>query len=198
MTNNTVKQHFGITRENRRSLRNHNSFLIWFTGLSGSGKSTVANALEQALFKQEVSTYLLDGDNVRQGLNKDLDFSQEGRQENIRRIAEVANLMIDSGTVVLAALIAPYQKDRESIKNIVGNENYIEIYISTPLETCEKRDVKGLYKKARTGEIESFTGVSAPYEAPDSADLEINTQDVSMEEAVEMILQKIQTKLTNS
>lgn len=195
MTNNTVKQHFGVTRDARRNQRKHNSFLIWFTGLSGSGKSTIANELEKALFEQGIGTYLLDGDNVRQGLNKDLDFSQEGRQENIRRIAEVSNLLVDAGTVVLAAFIAPYKKDRAKIKEIVGKENYLEVYISTPIEVCEERDVKGLYKKARSGEIEHFTGISSPYEAPTTPDIEIDTVDVSVKDAVEMILQQIQTKL---
>jgi adenylylsulfate kinase len=195
MTNNTVKQHFGVTREDRRKQHKHNSFLLWFTGLSGSGKSTVANAVEQALFKKGVSTYLLDGDNIRQGLNKDLSFTQEGRKENIRRIAEVSNLLVDAGTVVLAAFIAPFEKERENIRTIVGTENYVEVYMTTSIEECERRDVKGLYKKARKGEISDFTGVSSPYEPPVSADLEIDTEKTSVDEAVEMILEKIRTKL---
>jgi len=195
MTNNTVKQHFGVTRDDRRKQHKHNSFLLWFTGLSGSGKSTVANAVEQVLFKEGISTYLLDGDNIRQGLNKDLTFTQEGRKENIRRIAEVSNLLVDAGTVVLAAFIAPYEKERENIRTIVGAENYVEVYMTTSLEACERRDVKGLYEKARKGEISDFTGVSSPYEQPVSADLEIDSEKTSVDEAVEMILKKIRTKL---
>lgn len=198
MTNNTVKQHFGITQKDRVNQRKHESFLIWFTGLSGSGKSTIANALEQALFSQGIGTYLLDGDNIRQGINKDLSFSKEDRRENIRRIAEVSNLLIDAGIVVIAAFISPYLEDRENIKRIVGNENYFEIFINTPLETCEQRDVKGLYKKARSGKILGFTGISAPYEAPNSPNIEINTENTSVEQAVDLIIQRIQLKLKNA
>lgn len=195
MTNNTVKQHFGVTKDDRIKQRKHASFLIWFTGLSGSGKSTIANAVEQHLFSQGITTYILDGDNIRQGLNKDLSFSAEDRTENIRRIAEVANLMIDAGIVVIASFIAPYYKNREDVRQIVGNENYVEVYVNAPLEICESRDVKGLYKKARVGEIQDFTGISSPYEAPLSPDVELRTDLLSIEEAVKLVLDKIESKL---
>ncbi len=195
MANNTFKQHFGITLKDRRKLRKHNSFLIWFTGLSGAGKSTLANALEKVLFERGIGTYLLDGDNVRQGLNSDLNFTEEGRKENIRRISEVANLFVDSGTVVLAAFIAPFEADRNNIRTILGEENVVEVYVSTSLKVCEERDVKGLYKKARNGEIPNFTGISSPYEPPSSPDIIIDTSSLDVEECVQQILEKIIPKL---
>ena len=173
----------------------HNSFLLWFTGLSGSGKSTIANAVEHALHERGIHTYTLDGDNVRKGLNNNLTFTPEDRTENIRRIAEVANLMVDAGLVVLAAFVSPYEKDRNNIREIVGKENYVEIFIDTPLEECERRDVKGLYAKARSGEIKDFTGISAPYETPASPDIKIDTTSNSVEESVTMILKAIEKKL---
>src|SRR3989338_126312 len=191
MGTNTVRQCFGVTKEMRNELGKHGSFLVWFTGLSGAGKSTLANHLELALHEKGIATYLLDGDNVRQGLNKDLTFHQEDRSENIRRVGEVANLMVDAGVVVLAAFIAPFRNDRENIRAIVGEQNYIEIFVSTSLQTCEERDVKGLYKKARKGEIIDFTGISAPYEAPENAHLQIDTEQTSIEEAVRQILEFI-------
>ncbi|MDX2360040.1 MAG: adenylyl-sulfate kinase [Crocinitomicaceae bacterium] len=197
MSDNTVKQFFIVDRSQRRNNKGHSSFLIWFTGLSGSGKSTIANEVEKVLFTSGIDTYTLDGDNVRQGLNKDLSFNEEDRTENIRRIAEVANLMVDAGTVVLAAFISPFEKDRQSIRAIVGPENYFEVYVSTPISTCEKRDVKGLYAKARKGEISSFTGIDSPYEEPLTPDVRINTADTSVEEATQIILKKIEQKLKN-
>ncbi len=195
MQKNVIPHTFTITQEERSKLKKHASFLLWFTGLSGSGKSTIANAVEKALFNKEIHTYTLDGDNVRKGLNNNLSFTPEDRTENIRRIAEVANLMIDAGLVVLAAFVSPYQKDRENIKQIVGADNYVEIFINTPIEECERRDVKGLYAKARSGEIKNFTGINAPYEAPINPDIEIDTTQVSVEEAVSIILNKIKNKL---
>ncbi len=195
MGTNTVRQHFGVTGDMRSNLHRHSAFLIWFTGLSGSGKSTIANAVELALHENGVSTYLLDGDNIRQGLNKDLSFTLDDRTENIRRIAEVAHLMIDAGVVVLASFIAPYRENRESVRKIVGADNYVEVYISTPLSVCEDRDVKGLYKKARSGEISHFTGISSPYEAPLNPDLTINTESTSLETSVQMIMDYIAPKL---
>ncbi len=195
MQKNVIPHTFTITQEERSKLKNHACFLLWFTGLSGSGKSTIANAVEKALFNKKIHTYTLDGDNVRKGLNNNLSFTPEDRTENIRRIAEVANLMIDAGLVVLAAFVSPYQKDRENIKQIVGTDNYVEIFINTPIEECEKRDVKGLYAKARSGEIKNFTGINAPYEAPVNPDIEIDTTQVSVEEAVSIILNKIKNKL---
>ena len=170
--------------------------MLWFTGLSGSGKSTIANAVEQALHQQGVHTYTLDGDNVRKGLNNNLSFSPQDRTENIRRIAEVANLMVDAGLVVLAAFVSPYEKDRENIKRILGVDQFVEVFVNTSLEECERRDVKGLYAKARAGEITNFTGISAPYEPPQNPDIEIDTESTSVADSVTQILQAIQDKLT--
>ncbi|TYA52219.1 adenylyl-sulfate kinase [Formosa maritima] len=195
MKENIIPHTYQISIEDRRKANNHNSFLIWFTGLSGSGKSTIANVVELELYKKGIKTYILDGDNIRKGINKDLSFSPEDRTENIRRIAETANLMIDAGLVVLAAFVSPYKKDRENIKNIVKDVNFVEIYVNTSVEECEKRDVKGLYKKARTGEIKNMTGISAPYEAPEYPDIEIKTENVSIENAVNEIIEYITPKL---
>ncbi len=195
MEENVIPHNFSITKEQRNKLMGHKPILIWFTGLSGSGKSTIANVLEKALFEMGVHTYLLDGDNVRKGLNNNLSFSPEDRSENIRRIAEVANLMIDAGLVVLASFVSPYREDRENVKRIVGYENFVEVFVNTPIEECERRDVKGLYAKARAGEIKNFTGVNAPYEAPMAPDVEINTTVVSVEEAVGLILREIEKRI---
>jgi len=188
MEENINPHNFSITQQQRSDLMNHKQLLVWFTGLSGSGKSTIANALEKALFQKEIHTYLLDGDNVRKGLNNNLSFSAEDRTENIRRIAEVAKLMIDAGLVVIASFVSPYREDRENVKRIVGYGNFVEVFVNTPIEECERRDVKGLYEKARAGKIENFTGVNAPYEAPMAADVEIDTTITSVEEAVGLIL----------
>ena len=195
MKENIIRHSYEVSKIQRQKLLNQNSFLLWFTGLSGSGKSTIANALEYKLHEEGVKTYALDGDNIRKGINNDLTFSPEDRKENIRRIAEVANLMVDAGVVVLAAFVSPYKKDRENIARIVGNDNFVEIFVNTSLEECERRDVKGLYKKARAGEIKDFTGVNAPYEAPDAPDVEIVTDGLSIEECVEKIYDKIKLKL---
>jgi len=197
MDKNIVKHNYQVHRENRRSLNKQNSFLIWFTGLSGSGKSTIANALEHKLYKEGYKTYALDGDNIRKGINKDLTFSPEDRKENIRRIAEVANLMVDAGLIVFGAFVSPYKKDRKNIENIVGIDNFVEIFVNTSLGECEKRDVKGLYKKAREGEIKDFTGVNAPYEKPDNPTIEIITDNKTVEESVELIYNKIKNKIKN-
>ena len=195
MSRNTTKYQFTVSQSDREKLHKHKAFLIWFTGLSGSGKSTIANALENELHTRNISTYSLDGDNIRQGINKDLGFSSEHRTENIRRIAEIANLFVDAGIVTLASFVSPYQKDREDVKKIVGSDKTIEIYVSTSLEECERRDVKGLYQKARKGEITNMTGISAPYEKPINADLEIDTQLESIEESLQKILQLIEKRL---
>jgi len=191
---NIVKHSYQIDRDARRSSNGHNSFLIFFTGLSGSGKSTIANALEERLFQKGIKTYVLDGDNVRKGLNSDLTFKPEDRSENNRRIGEVANLFVDSGIVVLAAFVAPYKKDRQLIREIVGSENYVEVFVNASIEVCEARDVKGLYKKARAGEIKNMTGISAPYESPEKPDVEV-THENSIEESVNIIFEKIQNHL---
>jgi adenylylsulfate kinase len=188
MSLNTVKHNYRITRAFREEQNGHPAFLIWFTGLSGSGKSTLANLVEVELCKKGVHTYVLDGDNIRNGINKDLSFSPEDRKENIRRIAEVGSLCVDAGLVTLAAFVSPYRADRENIKAIVGAEHFIEIYVNTSIEECERRDVKGLYKKARAGEIQNMTGISAPYEAPIHPDLELITDNQTVEESVQLVL----------
>ena len=196
MRDNIVPHHYQVTVKDRRKTNNQNSFLMWFTGLSGSGKSTIANAVELELFNQGIKTYTLDGDNIRKGINNDLTFSPEDRTENIRRISEIANLMIDAGLVVLAAFVSPYKKDRENIKNIVKDVNFVEIYINTSIEECERRDAKGLYKKARAGVIKNMTGISSPYEAPTHPDIEIRTENESIEASVEKIITHIASKLS--
>ena len=195
MSLNTVKHVFRVTKELREANQGHKAFLLWFTGLSGSGKSTLANLLEVALHEQNRMTYVLDGDNIRQGINKDLTFAPEDRSENIRRIAEISNLMLDAGVLTLAAFVSPYIKDREEVKQIVGVDNFIEIYVNTSLEECESRDVKGLYKKARAGEIKNMTGISAPYEAPTNPDFEIITDGQSIEDSVKEVLIFLKNKL---
>ncbi|MDC7999114.1 adenylyl-sulfate kinase [Gilvibacter sediminis] len=195
MQENVIPHQFGVNRENRESLNGHKSFLIWFTGLSGSGKSTVANAVEEALHKQGVHTYTLDGDNIRKGINSDLTFAPEDRSENIRRIAEIANLFVDAGTVVLAAFVSPYKKDREMVKSVVKDYNFVEVFVDTSIEECERRDVKGLYAKARQGLIKDFTGVNAPYEAPENPDLRIDTTQTDINESAALVLQAVASKL---
>lgn len=195
MQKNIVKQSYSVSLESRKKLKQHQPLLLWFTGLSGSGKSTIANCVEEELYKNRVHTYTLDGDNIRKGLNGDLSFSPEDRAENIRRIAETAHLMMDAGLVVLAAFVSPYQRDRDHIRNIVGHNNMVEIYINTSIEECERRDVKGLYKKARKGEIKNMTGISAPYESPLHPDIQINTEEVTVVEATKQIINFINLKL---
>ena len=195
MSLNIVKHSYKTTKSQREALHGHKSYLIWFTGLSGSGKSTLANLVEVELHKKGLSTYTLDGDNIRQGINKNLSFTPEDRTENIRRIGEIANLMIDAGVITLAAFISPYIKDREGVMQIVGPDNFIEIYVNTSTEECERRDVKGLYKKARKGEIKNMTGISAPYEAPINPDIEVITDGQSAQESVDHILKFLNQKI---
>ena len=166
MSSNVTFENFTVKRKNREELNSQKSVCLWFTGLSGSGKSTIANNLEELLLENRNHTYILDGDNVRHGLNKDLGFSDEDRSENIRRIGELNNLFIDAGIITLNTFISPFRKDRDIIRNILPKKKFIEIYIKTDLQTCEKRDPKGLYKKARSGEISNFTGIDSPYEEP--------------------------------
>ncbi len=175
---------------------NQQPCVIWFTGLSGSGKSTLAVQLEAALYARGFKTYLLDGDNIRSGLNKDLSFTDDARVENIRRISEVCKLFVDAGVVVLSAFISPFQVDREQVRSIVGAENYIEVFVDTPLEVCEQRDVKGLYKKARTGEVKNFTGISSPYERPTDPDIVIRTDKTSVEESIDVLMKAIVSRVT--
>ncbi|MDW3196207.1 MAG: adenylyl-sulfate kinase [Cytophagales bacterium] len=169
--------------------------LIWFTGLSGSGKSTLASELEVDLFNKGAHTYILDGDNIRSGLNNDLDFSDSHRKENIRRIAEVSKLFVDSGTVVLTAFISPFEEDREAVKNLVGAENFIEVFVECPLEVCEQRDVKGLYAKARAGLIKNFTGIDSPFEAPKNPNIKVNTAEQTLETCLVQLNQSIQPQI---
>lgn len=184
-----------VSAEERQRLLHQKPKLIWFTGLSGSGKSTLAVQLEAALFAQGFKTYLLDGDNIRSGLNKDLAFTDEARVENIRRISEVCKLFLDAGVVLLSAFISPFQADRELVKNIVGNENYLEVFVDAPLEVCEQRDVKGLYKRARAGEVKNFTGISSPYEKPVRPDVVIATAQMSVEDSLDFLIKEIVPKI---
>ena len=177
-----------ITKEDRHRLNNHRSCVLWFTGLSASGKSTLATEVERELYRCGIRTYVLDGDNIRHGLNKDLGFSPEDRKENIRRIGEVAKLFVDSGLFVLTAFISPYREDRDMVRAMLPEGEFIEIYVKCPLEVCESRDPKGLYKKARMGEIREFTGISAPYEEPLRPELVIETDRQTIEESVRQVV----------
>jgi adenylylsulfate kinase len=184
-----------VSLQQREKLLGQTPKLIWFTGLSGSGKSTLALQLEKELYDRGFKTYLLDGDNIRVGLNKDLTFTEEGRVENIRRIGEVSRLMLDAGLVVLSAFISPFAADRVQVKNIVRSENYIEVFVNTPIEICEQRDVKGLYKKARNGEVKNFTGISSPYEKPNSPDIEIRTNEQTLDDSIQTLLNYVLPRL---
>lgn len=177
-----------IAKKDRENLLKQRGVVLWFTGLSGSGKSTLARAVEKRLFEANHLNYVLDGDNIRFGLNKNLGFSPEDRTENIRRIGEVAKLFADAGVIVLTAFISPYKEDRNAARALLPDGEFIEVFVDCPVEECEKRDVKGLYKKARAGEIKEFTGISAPYEAPDSPELVIETAKFSIEEAADIVL----------
>lgn len=184
-----------VSREQRAQLLNQKPLLIWFTGLSGSGKSTLAVQLEAMLHAKGYKTYLLDGDNIRAGINKDLSFTDADRIENIRRIGEVANLMLDAGVIVLSAFISPFQADREQVKTIVGSGKYFEVFVDTPLEICEQRDVKGLYKKARAGEIKNFTGIDSAYEIPVSPDIIIQTHILSVNDSLDLLFSAVEKKI---
>ncbi len=185
---NTVWHHATVTRERRATLNQHRSVLLWFTGLSGAGKSTLAHALEESLYQEACRTFVLDGDNVRHGLCNDLGFSDADRIENIRRIAEVSKLFIEAGVITLTAFISPFRADRQKARDLVGSENFIEIFCQCDLDICEQRDVKGLYKRARQGEIKNFTGISSPYEAPEQPELSIDTGHLPLEDCVQKIL----------
>lgn len=187
MSSNIVWHDASIAKEERRKKNKHESFILWFTGLSASGKSTIANALARKLFDHGSQTYVLDGDNIRHGLNKDLGFTDEARKENIRRIGEVSKLFVDSGQIVITAFISPFREDRELVRNLVDDKEFLEVYIECSIEECEKRDPKGLYKKARNEEIQNFTGLTAPYEAPENPEITLNTEHYSIEECVEKL-----------
>jgi adenylylsulfate kinase len=187
-SSNVIYHHATVTRQRRNKLNSHRSVVLWFTGLSGSGKSTLAHALEEKLFQKGCRTFVLDGDNVRHGLNSNLDFSESDRTENIRRISEVSKLMLESGLIVMTAFISPFYKDRNEAKRLISNDDFIEIYCKASIETCEARDVKGLYKKARAGKIKNYTGIDSPYEVPENPDLIIDTDNETVGNAVFKIL----------
>lgn len=189
VASNIVWHETTITKEERHQLNQHKGGILWFTGLSGSGKSTLSNAVEKKLYQMGARTYVLDGDNVRHGLNKDLGFSPEDRRENIRRIGEVAKLFVDAGFIVITAFISPYQEDRQLARNLVEEKEFHEVYVKCSLAECEKRDPKGLYQKARNGEIPQFTGISAPYEEPYKAELLVETDKHTIDESVSKVVQ---------
>lgn len=184
-----VWHNYHISKEMRCKMKNQKPCLLWFTGLSGAGKSTVAGALEKRLHSLKLHTYLLDGDNVRHGLNKDLGFTNEDRMENIRRIGEMSKLFVDAGIITISAFISPFASDRQMVRDLLEKDEFLEVYISTPLEVCEQRDPKGLYKKARSGEIKLFSGIDSPYEAPVSPDIEIDTSKQPLEKSVDKLLE---------
>jgi adenylylsulfate kinase len=183
-----------ITNEDRERLLNQKGIVIWYTGLSGSGKSTLAHAVEEKLFENGNISYVLDGDNIRHGLNKNLGFSPEDREENIRRIGEVSNLFADSGVIAMTAFISPYRGDRDKARELVAEGRFIEVYVKVPLEVAESRDPKGLYKKARAGEIKEFTGIDAPYEEPLNAELVIDTSEHSLEDSADIVINYLKEK----
>ena len=187
-SSNIIYHQATVTRQRRNKLNNHRSVVLWFTGLSGSGKSTLAHSLEEKLFQRGCRTFVLDGDNVRHGLNSNLDFSDASRTENIRRISEVSKLMLESGLIVMTAFISPFKKDRYEAKKLISNDDFIEIYCKATLEICEARDVKGLYKRARAGEIKNYTGIDSPYEEPENPDLIVDTDNETLEDSVSKIL----------
>ncbi len=188
MSENIVWHQHNVNHNDRCQQKQQKPCLLWFTGLSGSGKSTIANAVEGLLFENNNHSYLLDGDNVRHGLNRDLTFNEVDRIENIRRIGEVSKLFTDSGLIVLSAFISPFKTDRQQVRDLFEDKNFIEIFIDTPLEVCEQRDPKGLYKKARLGEIKNFTGLDSPYEAPSSAEIHLDTASASVEQLATKVI----------
>jgi len=192
---NIIPHKYKITKEDRNRLTGNRSLVIWLTGLSGSGKSTIANNLEQKLFKDGVLTYILDGDNVRNTLNKDLGFLENDRRENIRRIGEVSKIMTEAGLVVITAFISPFNKERQMVRDLLSKDEFIEVYIKCPLEICRERDVKGLYSKAQRGELKNFTGVDSPYEEPDYPDITIDTNLNTIDESTHKLYEFIKDKL---
>jgi len=197
VSQNIVRAEGSLGSLDKSDLLGHGAITAWFTGLSGSGKSTLAFAVEDKLVKAGVLAYVLDGDNVRFGLNRDLGFSPADREENIRRIGEVCRLMTDAGVVVLSSFISPYRSDRDAVRSLHPAEGFVEVFVDTPLEVCEERDVKGLYKKARSGEIPEFSGISAPYEAPDNAEVRIDTSGRAIEECANLVVAEILGRIRN-
>jgi adenylylsulfate kinase len=189
-----IEHQFKISRAERENINGHKAVCVWFTGLSGSGKSTLASHLEEELFKKGYKTYVLDGDNVRNGLSKDLTFTEKDRDENLRRIGEVAKLMCDAGIIVIAAFVSPFIHERAMLRHIIG-DLYNEVFVDTPLEICEQRDIKGLYKKARRGEIANFTGIGSPYEPPLTAEIRVETKNLSINQSVSLVLENILPKI---
>jgi adenylylsulfate kinase len=199
-TNNDISwHHLSVTRERREKQNGHRSALLWFTGLSGAGKSTLANAVEESLHRLRCRTMILDGDNVRHGLNKDLSFSDKDRSENIRRVGEMSKLFVEAGVITLAAFISPFRSDRRYVRRIMCEGDFIEIYCKCPIDVCETRDIKGIYKRARAGEILNFTGISSPYEEPEKPELVINTDSQSLDESAEAVVRFLKERgLTES
>ena len=193
-SSNTVWHHATITRELREEQNNHKSIILWFTGLSGAGKSTLAHVVEDKLHHLSCRTYVLDGDNVRHGLCGDLNFSEDDRRENIRRIGNVAKLFLEAGVIILTAFISPFKDDRQTVRNLVPNGEFLEIYCNADVEVCEQRDTKGLYQKARKGEIKDFTGISSPYEVPTNPELIVNTGSDPLEDCAEQIIELLRSR----
>lgn len=191
---NVIRHSATVNRSRREKLNNHKSVIIWFTGLSGSGKSTIAHTVEERLHRAGCRTFVFDGDNVRHGLCANLSFSEEDRHENIRRIGEMAKLFTAAGVIALTAFISPFKADRDRVRALVSENDFIEIYCNTPLEVCEQRDSKGLYKKARAGEIKNYTGISSPYEPPEHPDLELDTAGKTVENNVEIVLDYLEKR----
>lgn len=189
MSSNIVWHETSISKSDRRNRNNHHSFILWFTGLSASGKSSIANSLAKELFDRGNQIFVLDGDNVRHGLNKDLGFDEQSRKENIRRIGEVSKLFVESGQIVLTAFISPYKEDRKLVRDFVEVDEFIEVYVKCSIEECERRDPKGLYKKARNDEIKNFTGISAPYEAPENPEIVVDSEKYSIEECTQQLIE---------
>ena len=195
MSNNNIVWHeHHVSKLQRAKIKEQKPCILWFTGLSGSGKSTIANAVELKLNELRKHTYLLDGDNIRMGLNRGLGFSDEDRVENIRRIGEVAKLFVDSGLIVLTAFISPFQEERDKVRSLVENSEFIEVFVDAPLEVCESRDPKGLYKKARKGEIPNFTGISSPYEVPNKAEIHIKNDKINIDACVEKVIKYLKSR----
>lgn len=194
-SNNITKQVFTIQKSDRRRQKKHTSFVIWLTGYSGAGKSTLANGIDRRLFEKNIHSYVLDGDNVRHGLNGDLQFSDADRKENIRRVGEVSKLFVDAGIVIIAAFISPFREDRDEVRKIISPDRFIELFVDTSVQECERRDTKGLYQKARNGEVKNFPGISTEFEPPLNAEITVNTENQTVEETIDYIMTQIESHL---